>query len=687
MSMALLIGWLLSVVTLLAGIAMFFMRVTTEPAERVWRPLCIATFFAILVVQLAEQFVIWPDGGSPILTSVFNTVQTFILERDAPSMTDEIAGLLGGLAKPYIAYGVLLSLVAPIATAGSAVLVFSHFVSLPLLWLRSARRETYVFSELNESSLALATSVKQHFDGLTPPVRCTIAFARSAACEDEDLLNEARVQGMLFSKLPIDRLMVWCRGREHCHMVLSERSSSANVTEGLRLTELIPQAKRPLASSVHVFADVNQTEGFADIMAWRAAQKGGCKVRRIDATITAVRRALVAYPLFLAGDPARCSLEELYERPDRRILIIGANDVATEFLKAAIWCGRAYGMHMTVDVVDEDVTQLRERLAFACPEIMSNRGEQGYDVRFHECSCSSKAFLELMRDIGGEVTYTLVSGADDLTTASVARRVRGLLQACRMRCGATGASPLVLAAVWNSNIAAALEQSRTSQGQPYDIWVMTCGDDLLTYENVFMPHAERWATNLNRALWGCYDVAQTEPPALQERADAAFETSELDRFLAMASVIFSKHLLFSLCRRAWAHEAAVDIDRTKLPTASAWMSTIDDAALETVWDAYGQCVGSGTPTWVSRLDHERWMAYVRTLGYERATGPVLDTLMSEGTTQSQLARLHACLMGFDELPSTRETLDGTSDEHPLESFVVANDAVLRHLPQIIRDTE
>lgn len=683
----LLFGWFLSAATLLAGVAMFLSRITTASAERVWRPLCVATFFAVLATQIAEQLALCPDGGSPVLTALFSTVQTFILERDAPSMTDEIQALLGTLAKPYVAYGVFLSLVAPIATAGSAVLVFSHFVSLPLLWLRSAHRETYVFSELNESSLSLASSIQSHYASLVPPARCAIAFARSGACEDEDLLNEARVQGMLFSKLSIDRLMRWCRGREHCHVVLSERAGSANVAEGLRLTEMVPQAKRRLAASVHVFSDVSDTEGFADIMALRVAQKGGCKVRRIDPTIAAIRQALITYPLFLVGDPARTTPGELYGRTDRRLLVVGADNLATEFLKAAIWCGRAYGIHMTIDVVDKNVAHLREQLAYACPEIVANIGEDGYDLRFHECSYSSETFVELTRKVGCEVTYVLVSQADDLLTAGVARRVRTLLEACRMRESSHSAPPLVLAATRNTSIATALGQAQTPQGQPYDIKIVQCGNDLLTYENLFLPHAERWATNLNRAYWGCYDAMQQDRQALEERADAAFEASELNRLSAVASVVFCKHVLFSFCRRVWAHEISVDLDRAHLPEASVWTRPADNPALDAVWDVYGQYVSSVAPAWLSQLEHERWMAYVRTLGYELADGEALASLAQERAIQSQLARLHAFLVDYDDLPTVYDTIEKASGESRIRSFTGANDAVIRHLPKIILDTK
>lgn len=676
-------GWFLSVAALVVGVALLLSRISSGSAERAWRPLCVAIFLAVMATQVAEQLALWPDGGSPVLTALFNTIQTFILERDAPSMTDEIQALLGGLAKPYVAYGVFLSLMAPIAAAGSAVLVFSHFVSLPLLWLRSGRRETYVFSELNESALALASSIQSHYASLTPLQRCVIAFARSAACEDDELQGEARMQGMLLSKMPIERLMRWCRGREHCHMVLSKRNGSENVSEGLHLSEMVPQASKRLAASVHVFSDVADTEGFADIMAQRVAQKGGCMVRRIDPTVAAVRQALISYPLFLVGEPSKATREVLYERCDRRILILGSDALATEYMKAAVWSGRAYGLHMTIDIVDEDAGRLREHLASSCPEIASNIGRDGYDLHFHECSCSSEAFVELIRKIGCEVTYVLVSQSSDLLTAGVARRVRGLLEACRIRMGAGGTAPLVLAAVRDADIATALPQAQTPDGQPYDIRIAQCGDDLLTYESLFMPQSERRAANLNRALWGCYDTTQEERSALEERADAAFEASEFTRLSSMTAALFCKHVLFSLCRRVWAQELPVDIDCMHLPEAAVWTMSFDDASLEGVWQAYRRYVSSSAPTWLYRLEHERWMAYVRVLGYELADGNALTTLAERGTVQSQLAHLHAGLVDYDKLPAVCDVTEIALGERQAPAFSEASRAVIQHLPKII----
>lgn len=684
MAGTLLVGWFLSVAVLLAGLVLFFARISSGSTARAWGPFCAATFAAVLAMKVSEQLALCPGEASPVMTALFGTIQAFILESDAPSMTDEIQTLLGALAKPYVSYGVFLALVAPLATAGSAILAFSYFMSLPLLWLRSAHRETYVFSELNESSLALASSIQNHYASQTPRARCAIAFAHCDACDDEDLLAEARKPGMLLSSMSVDRLMRWCRGREHSHVVLSERSSAANVAEGLRLTEMVPQAKKRLAASVHVFSDVDDTEGFADIMAQRVARRGGCKVRRIDPTAAAVRYALAAYPLFLTGEPAGTMAEELYGRASRRILVIGADSLASAFLKAALWCGRAHGVHMTIDVVDDAAASLREQLAFSCPEIMANVSEDGYDLRFHECSCASQAFLELLDEIGCKVTYVFVSQDDDLTAAGVARRVRGQLEARRMRACATGAQPLVLAAISDTSIATALGQAQTPQGQPCGIGVVPRGNELLTYENLFVPEAERSATNLNRAYWGCFDAPQEERATLAERADGAFESSEFIRLSSAASVVFCKHVLFSFCRRIWAREIDAGIDAAQLPGASAWLGPIDSAAMTALWDAYERYVAADAPAWLSRLEHERWMAYVRTLGYELADGPALAKIVEAGTIQNQLAKLHAYLVDYDKMPAVNDTLRKVLNMREILSFAEADKLVIRHLPEIIR---
>lgn len=680
-------GWFLSAIALLVGIAILVSHVATGNAERAWRFMCVATFIAVFAMQISEQLTLSPNEGPPVMTALFNTIQTFILQRDAPSMTDEIKELLGSLAKPYVAYGVLVSLLAPAATVGSAIIAFSRIISLPLLWLRSGRHETFVFSELNESSLALASSIQERYVHLIPHQRCTIAFARCTACGDENLTDEARAQSMLLSKMSIGRLMRWCRGREHCHMVLSERSGLANITEGLHLTETNPQTTRHLPASMHVLSSANDAETYADVMARRTLQKGGCKVRWFDPTVAAVRQVLIEAPLFLTGVPNEISPEELYGQIDRRIMVIGASDLASEFLRMAIWCGRAYGLHVTIDVVDKDAARLREQLAFTSPEIMSNLDEDGYDLRFHDCSCSSEEFLELTREVGCEVTYVLVSQADDLLTADVARRVRGLLESCRMRAGATGASPLVLAAVKDSSIATAITQAQAPDGQAYDVQIAHCGGDQLTYENLFMPHVERWAKKFNRAIWGCYDGEQENRRTLEERADAAFEASELNRCSSAASVLFCKHVLFSFCRRVWARELSVDIDPAQLPEASAWTQHTEDNVFDAAWEAYDRYVSSATPTWLEELEHERWVAYMRVLGYEFADGTARDSLMEAGAIQNQIARLHVCLVDHDELQALDDAMGKIPDEQQALSFTEARSTVIRYLPEIIHGTE
>lgn len=130
-------GWFLSAIALLTGIVILVSHVATGSAERAWRFMCVAVFLAVFAMQISEQLVLSPNEGPPVMTALFNTIQTIILQLDAPSMTDEIKELLGSLAKPYVTYSVLVSLAAPATTVGSALIAFSRIMSLPLLWLRS----------------------------------------------------------------------------------------------------------------------------------------------------------------------------------------------------------------------------------------------------------------------------------------------------------------------------------------------------------------------------------------------------------------------------------------------------------------------------------------------------------------------------------------------------------------------
>lgn len=177
---------------------------------------------------------------------------------------------------------------------------------------------------------------------------------------------------------------------------------------------------------------------------------------------------------------------------------------------------------------------------------------------------------------------------------------------------------------------------------------------------------------------------QEERAALAERADSAFESSEFIRLSSAASVVFCKHVLFSFCRRIWAQEIDGGIDAAQLPGAEAWMGPVDGAAMGAVWDAYERYVLADAPAWLSRLEHERWMAYVRTLGYELADGPALAKVVEAGAIQNQLARLHAYLVDYDEMPAVNDALREVLDEREVRSFAEADGLVIRHLPKIVR---
>ncbi len=708
---ALVIGIMLSILTVIAAVVIG--RKRGKRTTGLWKvytnPLYIVTAVIVVlafVLALSQGFALLekPYSLGSIATRFFDSIhdalQTVSLDGSSRISSENLLplGWPPAVAWSYLVYQSLLFVLAPATAFSSVVFMLFTLLASPALSWRSKSHDTYVFSELNSSSTTLAKSILAHY-GTSKGGRPVIAFAEIDRA-DESLVDEARTLGAICSDRSIAELAARCTAASRRRFIFSSLNEAQNLRESLKLTEVLASEPESAGDSeVIVFSTSSLADGFADSASRKCS--GTVAFRRFDHVQNTINQVLMEMPVFLnvlpLGSGSEKSAERLYSTDARRLLVIGSGNMGSAFLKGAIWACQSNASDTHIDVVDFAAGKARERLALECPEIERMIGKrdpddphaEAYDIEFHEFDVFSGSFERLVRDHGSEISYVFIALGDDLVAAQAARRVRELLERSRVEAGADAyARPPIVTVIDDSAVAASVTDAESPKEQPYDITTVGSTESLFSYRNVFQPDLDRWAKNLNAAYWGVFDQTGDTRAATCEGAGRKYDAFEYNRVSSRASALFLKHHLFEFCRDVANGMIAVPGDPFALPSVIDWTLGIDEPEFEPAREAYTRYVTSGIDREpFQELEHKRWDAFMRTLGYEccgeEALKAINATLVKKENCD-HLSRRHICLVPFGELEKVDAMFERISGKNP--HYKLADDIIIVHLKDIVEST-
>ncbi len=610
-------------------------------------------------------------------------MQMMAMELDAPTAVN---GGVSELAfRLYEYYGVVLYFCAPGATLLAIGTYLSQFLSLPMARLKSLHRDTYVFSDLNTRTVPLAASVREHYRGTKGGV--SLVFASVREDTDEGLAYEARHLGAICVEPASSTLWQSLSRRHTVHIILDSDDDIDDITRASALRNAILQNERgDRIPPIRIYAvtslyGAEALLGVAEAAASPSHAGTGrhvpdVQVKRVDWTRSLVERTLDQYPLFLlGGEPTtepRGPMDlgnaeqrylawerEMYANPERHVLIVGAGHVGMEFLRLALSycrvgsCDDDVPMSFRFDVFDTEADPIRGdrclsevRFAAECPGAF-----EGVACTFHLGSVFGAEFRDFVERHADTISYVFVSLGDGLLTSRVAMQIRTMLeQRLVRRCAATegqgrfafasATRPLVIAVVDNDELAESLH-SASEDGFDYRIETVGSDSQMYSYDGIFLTGTQ---------------------------------STEYQRRSSRASVAHKKYRLFAFAR------SRVGRGMGMQDLAIDWMADLSNgdrshrlAQTEDAIRMYNEYVGStaalgpgeGSHEWLLRMEHDRWSAYLLAEGFTTATPQDVETFFATGQPDQRhrlnIARLHPCLVPFEDLPELDKTVDRLYD--------------------------
>ncbi len=555
-------AWIAGLTLLLTMVGFIYLLASKYKHTRFLTPLytlfggCFVAVF-VLMLPLIDLSGI-PDGvrtGARIVLALHSTLQVFTIDVGAQEVLEAIQTVQPGLSVYFLMMGALM-IVCPVLTL-SFILSLVKNISAYIRLVFAFRKDWYVFSELNEKSIALAKDIRKNHK------HAALIFTDVFGKEEEasyELIEQAKECGAICFKNDI----ITINFRPHsksAQMILFAigENETENTDQALKLLEMYKAGE-----NIRLFVFSTRVDG--EILLTKA-DKGNVRVRRVNEV-----RSLVYRNLYERGTKL---FENACVMPDGRkkisAVIVGLGQHGTEMLKALTWYCQMDGYQVEIDAFDLD-EKAEDRFSALAPELMDPQyngvilpEEAEYTIRIHSgIDVTTKTFADAIQALK-HTTYAFISLGADATNIRTAVDLRMLFER-------SGIHPTIQAVVCNSDAKKALEGVTNFRKQPYHIGFI--GDIEDSYSEEVILNSALEADALRRHLrWG---------------AEEEFWQYEYNYNSSVASAIHAKARIAE-----------------QIPGSTKTDETLTDQERIII----------------ERLEHRRWNAYMRAEGYIYSGSP------------------------------------------------------------------
>lgn len=409
------------------------------------------TFFPIHNITYDSELTAYLHRG---ILSLFNAMQVFTLGTEYAIIIEGIGYCPKDLDILYQLWTAGIFVLAPVMSFGFVLSLLGKLTA-GLKYFLSPFGKRYLFSEINDSSVALAADIKKNNK------YALIAFADIGKSDDEHRreLEEklSSIGAILFEKNFISVNFSLALNRKELNFFAICEDKDENQNLSLAIIEKYRNVKN---TNLYVFSISVESE-----LLLTAVDKGKMRVRRINQVRSLVNNLLYSdsgLSLFENANPPRDGVRDI------SAVVIGMGHHGCEMVKALSWFCQMDGYRIKINAFDKDPLA-DKKFEAAAPELMSPKyngilieGESQYTIKIHPgTDVESVDFANELKSIG-DATYVFVALGDDDININTAVYLRMLFE--RM-----GIHPVIQAIVYNTSQKKALTGIKNYRGQEYAI--------------------------------------------------------------------------------------------------------------------------------------------------------------------------------------------------------------------------
>ena len=589
------------------------------------------------------------NAGIALAMCISHSIRMFVVDTGADDILSMLTrDMLGSMLLPYKMLAATLYLLAPVFTLGVVLQYFSNTFERLRMRLKK-KHDLYIFSELNTRSLEIATDMWSCAKKAGRRLEIVFCCSDKKDSVNTDQEKSARKLNAVLLPEEIIHVRLNSQRRRVNYYIISE-DDDANVDQTLKMIHDMTGGsawynKQRLCQrnvTLHCYAINAEAEILLD-----AKDKQDLKVVLVDEVRDAVYEQLYEYPLYMnqmkTGGAKQNTLT---------LLIVGGGKAGCEFLKAAVWSGQMISYKLNIHLFDLEGTNLQERLEEECPELLAEEGN--YQICIHEGDVFSGT-MQSELDALGQVDYCVSALGDD------ERSIRAAVWMRRHFCAKTGyTKPFICAYVQSlakkMAVSELSENTRRKTSLSYEIVPFGCG-------GVYYGNESDAAFVLEYLGLG----VQSHYFRLNRGSDAESRRYAVQNFYEKqgnrrSSIANGMHINTKLWEMGYGI-LRVPENGEELECYRRCVKAVDFAEIlaslsETERAAY------------YNLEHERWMAYVRTEGWRLASngGRTLAEIRAcyelyceEFKNQNYLAKMHPALVPIESDVPSVATLQQVDD--------------------------
>jgi len=415
-----------------------------------------ATYYYSMPSDNSEIIHIRKRGWESVLAAFQHSMRLFVLDGDYRLFTLDVAAWGKPLSRIYAIYGGVLYLIAPLTTFTFLLTFFKNLKARFFYFLcRIFRRQLHIFSELNESTVALAHSLRKeaHWD----PIVFTDVTDKKEE-ENMELIDKAKEMGAILFRRDLEDLN---HGKRLEKLKRTFYLISEDEAEKLRHARHIIDTYDTPTTTLYLFSDSVSTKAFIQALSPRNAP---AEEKQEEKKLQIIRINDIRFLIYNELDKNGMELfHNAMPAGTRRVIsavLVGLGRYGREMLKALLWYCQLPDYELHVTAFDEN-PNAESRIRTFCPGgKLRSDGDMRYRISVHSVRTGTLEFeKELERVVLQErMTYGFVCLGDDEMNLTVATDL------CRIA-GRHGCYPTVKAIVYNSDLVKRLPRPRANDAE------------------------------------------------------------------------------------------------------------------------------------------------------------------------------------------------------------------------------
>lgn len=632
MTMAFVIsGW---VVLLISAIIGFKNRHNTSKCIlSVTLGISLATFLLVLPTR-------WIGEGESVENpAIYTMLSSFYYSLEVLSGKPKLEQLAsipleGVLRTAYMYINYVTFAVSPILASGLILSLFGDLGERMRFGLRFSPK-CYVFSELNDNSLALASGIKRK------PGRKTMVFCNTKDA-DKNLVVSARKLGAVTLYKPCDCMKISRRFPIYEFCLIS-----ADEDQNMHLAEtLICKYADTKKAKVHInaFAESGTNVKFLESVIRSKGDDTKVELRCIDEIALFCNHLVYNHPLYHTKDNGN----------HISVAIIGAGRTGMRMLKTAYWAGQIDGYSLKIRMYDKNADTLKNAFYSQCPGLVGDK-----TIEFVKADVDTHDFEEklLAPENSADATYIVVAMGNDQLNLSVSDTLYRIYR--RHLAFNDAKMPEIFTRV-RSQAKTDAYFVNTEFMEKRNIHLFGTTATVFSDKAIFNTELENLAFAVHLAYGNCLGL---DPNSKKyKEACKAFRTGEYNRRSSMAVAL---HIPAKLCM-------CKDIPKTG-------ENNLTSENVQT----FARCLAEDEAfvKQLARNEHIRWNAYMLTEGYQQATEDEMHQYAAAvGRHKDDLSMLHPCITSWENLDVLEKAYNRTyqKDEH----FQRSDEDIVKSIPTI-----